>query len=138
MRQAKPLPADILSRIDSLSIVLSEHKDVAFAYLFGSLVLDKVGPLSDVDIAVYLMSTQDVAETKLDLIGVISSTLQTDEFDLVILNQASVSLVGRILRQRRILVDKNPPCRHQFESLMNRQFFDFSVKEAALLEQRFS
>src|SRR6056297_645095 len=110
MRQAKPLPADILSRIDSLSIVLSEHKDVAFAYLFGSLVLDKVGPLSDVDIAVYLMSTQDVAETKLDLIGVISSTLQTDEFDLVILNQASVSLVGRILRQRRILVDKNPPC----------------------------
>ena len=89
------------------------------------------------DIAVFLGTTENLAEVKLELIGLISDHLGTDEFDLVILNDAPISLVGRILRQRRVLVDKNPPIRHQFESLMNRKFFDFSRKEESLLRQRF-
>ena len=137
MRKNKALPTDILKRLESLPFVLGAHELVVFAYLFGGLVKGQVRPLSDVDIAVFLSTTENLVEVKLELIGLISDYLGTDEFDLVILNDAPISLVGRILRQRRVLVDKNPPKRHQFESLMNRKFFDFSRKEEALLRQRF-
>ena len=137
MRKFQSLPPDILNRLDLLAEALSAHDQVVFAYLFGGLATGTVKPLSDVDIAVWVNSAQSIAETKLDLIGVIAKTLGTDEFDLVILNSASLSLAGRILRQRRVLVDKDPQQRHLFESLTNRKFFDFSRKEEALLRQRF-
>jgi len=137
MRKFQSLPPDILNRLDLLAEALSAHDQVVFAYLFGGLVTGTVKPLSDVDIAVWVNSAQSIAETKLDLIGVIAKTLGTDEFDLVILNSASLSLAGRILRQRRVLVDKDPQQRHLFESLTNRKFFDFSRKEEALLRRRF-
>lgn len=137
MRKFQQLPADILSRLDYLSSALIQHKHIVFAYLFGGLAKGEVRPLSDVDIAIYLTTMESLAEVKLDLIGVIADALGTDEFDLVILNGAPISLVGRILQQRRVLVDKDPPQRHLFESLMNRQFFDFKRKEEALLRQRF-
>jgi len=137
MRKHQALPADILARLESLPGVLAAHDLVVFAYLFGGLVSGKVRPLSDVDIAVYLSRAESLAEIKLELIGLISDHLGTDEFDLVLLNSAPISLVGRILHQRRVLVDKDPPRRHLFESLMIRKFFDFSRKEEALLRQRF-
>ncbi len=137
MRKHQALPADILNRLESLPGILAAHDEVVFAYLFGGLVRGKVRPLSDVDIAVYLSTTERLAEVKLDLIGLISDHLGSDEFDLVILNSAPISLVGRILHQRRVLVDKDPLLRYEFESLMNRKFFDFSRKEETLLRQRF-
>jgi len=137
MRKFQSLPPDILNRLDLLAEALSAHDQVVFAYLFGGLATGTVKPLSDVDIAVWVNSAQSIAETKLDLIGVIAKTLGTHEFDLVILNSASLSLAGRILRQRRVLVDKDPQQRHLFESLTNRKFFDFSRKEEALLRRRF-
>lgn len=137
MRKIQVLPADILKRLESLPAILAAHDKVVFAYLFGGLAKGEVRPLSDVDIAIYLTTVEDLAEDKLDLIGVIADALGTDEFDLVILNGAPISLVGRILHQRRVLVDKIPYQRHLFESLMNRNFFDFKRKEEALLRQRF-
>jgi len=138
MRKFQSLPPDILNRLDLLAEALSAHDQVVFAYLFGGLATGTVKPLSDVDIAVWVSRAEAIAEIKLDLIGVVAKTLGTDEFDLVILNSAPVSLAGRILRRRRVLVDKDPLQRYRFESLTNRKFFDFSRKEEALLRQRFS
>ena len=137
MRKFQSLPPDILNRLDLLAEALSAHDQVVFAYLFGGLATGTVKPLSDVDIAVWVSRAEAIAEIKLDLIGVVAKTLGTDEFDLVILNSAPVSLAGRILRRRRVLVDKDPLQRYRFESLTNRKFFDFSRKEEALLRQRF-
>jgi len=138
MRKFQSLPPDILNRLDLLAEALSAHDQVVFAYLFGGLATGTVKPLSDVDIAVWVSRAEAIAEIKLDLIGVVAKTLGTDEFDLVILNSAPVSLAGRILRRRRVLVDKDSLQRYRFESLTNRKFFDFSRKEEALLRQRFS
>ena len=137
MRKIQVLPADIVKRLESLPAILAAHEKVVFAYLFGGMAKGEVRPLSDVDIALYLTTMENLAEVKLDLIGVIADALGTDEFDLVILNSARISLVGRILHQRLVLVDKAPPQRHLFESLMNRKFFDFKRKEETLLRQRF-
>ena len=137
MIKSHPLPKDIDLRLSRLALLLERRDDVDFAYLFGGLARGERRPLSDVDIAIYLRDIETLAETKLDLVGLLAETLGSDEFDLVILNRAPISLVGRILRSRKVLVDRIPHRRHQFESRMQRKFFDFSRKEDAILQQRF-
>src|SRR3990170_3726098 len=129
MIKFEKLPADILSRIPEAKRVLSEDDNVVFAYIFGGLVEKKIKPLSDVDIAVYLSNTDDLAEYKLHLFDKLSNALRTSEIDLIILNNAPLSITGRILQNRQILLDKNPPVRHAYESLILRKYFDFKVKE---------
>jgi len=82
------IPADIFDRLDRLTSLLQQDKRVVFAYLFGGLASGVQKPLSDVDIAVMLNSSVVNAEVKLDLIGLLTDTLGTDEVDLVILNTA--------------------------------------------------
>jgi hypothetical protein len=55
----------------------------------------------------------------------------------VILNNAPLSLAGRILQGRKVLVDKEPFVRHIFESRILREFFDFAVKEKNILKRRY-
>jgi predicted nucleotidyltransferase len=131
------LPADMADRLKLLEPFLEADKRVLFAYVFGGLATGAIRPLSDVDIAVYLGDFDNLAETKLELAGRLSDTLGTDEIDLVILNNACLSLVGRIIRNRRVIVDKEPFLRHSFESRVMREFFDFSRKEESILLRRF-
>jgi hypothetical protein len=63
--------------------------------------------------------------------------LQTDEIDLVILNIAHLPLLMNILRNKKVIVDKEPFARHKFESLTMRKYFDFSIKESAQLKRRY-
>ena len=127
----------MLSRINLLEPLLESDSRIIFAYIFGGLATGSQRPLSDIDIAVYLDSCVDKAEAKLEIIGSLSDTLKTDEIDLVILNDAPISLVGRILKKKRLIADKQPFLRHRFESLALREFFDFSRNEQDILFRRF-
>lgn len=137
MIKFEKIPADILSRIPGAQEILARDGNIIFAYLFGGLAKGDIKPLSDVDIAVYLNSTKDLADYKLDLFARLSSALGTGEIDLVILNAVPVSLAGRILQSRQILVDKEPFRRHTYESLTLREFFDFRIKEDYILSRRY-
>src|SRR3990170_4512520 len=117
------LPEDILTKITEGKKVLFDDNNVIFAYLFGGLAEGKVTPLSDIDIAVFLKSAHDVAEYKLGLFERLFGSLGTSEIDLLILNTAPISLTGRILQKKKILIDKDPPRRHIFESLSLRKCF---------------
>lgn len=131
------LPADMADRLKLLEPLLEADTRVLFAYVFGGLAHGAIRPLSDVDIAVYLGGCGDLADVKLELVGRLSDTLGTDEIDLVILNTACLSLAGRIIRNRRVIVDKEPFLRHAFESRIMREFFDFSRMEESILLRRF-
>ncbi len=63
--------------------------------------------------------------------------LETDEIDLVILNEAPLTLKMKILESKTVVIDRSPPLRHGFESLVMREYFDFSVVENAILKRRF-
>ena len=110
---------------------------VEFAYLFGGLVKHGVQPLSDVDVAVHLDKKADFAETRLEILGRLVDTLKTDEIDLVLLNNACLSLRMEILENRIVIVDKKPFTRHAYESLTMREYFDFSYIEKGILTRRF-
>jgi hypothetical protein len=116
--------------------VLEASPGVLFAYLFGSASRGRLGPLSDVDIAVYLDDTCDPLEARLEAIGRANAHLGTDRVDVVVLNQAPIALVGRILQSRRVLCDRDPFRRHRFESLALREFADFRVFETRILSRR--
>jgi predicted nucleotidyltransferase len=137
MIKFEKLPGDILARITKAQEMLSRDDNVIFAYLFGGLAEGAAKPLSDVDVAVYLRDTADLAEYKLGLFGSLSEALGTSELDLVILNTAPTSLAGRILQRKRLLVDKDPPRRHSYESVTLREFFDFRIKEEAFFSRRY-
>ncbi len=137
MIKFEKLPENIISRISNTAEVLAKEENVLFAYLFGGLARGDATPLSDVDIAVYLRNTQNLADYKLSLFDKLTDALGTSELDLVILNTAPTSLAGRILQSKRILVDKEPFNRHKYESVTLREFFDFKIKEKSIFLSRY-
>ena len=96
----------------------------------------KAGPLSDVDIAVYL-EDHSLAEKRLQILGGLIDALKTERIDLVVLNGAPLPLRIRILRNKRILSDRAPFLRHAYESVTMRSYLDFSKLEKRILERRF-
>ena len=137
MIKFEKLPSNILSRIPAVREVLSRDQRVLFAYLFGGLAAGRLRPLSDVDIAFYLNDTGELAEYRLTLFGKVTDALGTAELDLVCLNTASISIAGRILQNKQLLVDKDPFRRHVYESLTLREFFDFRITEEAFFTRRY-
>ena len=131
------LPENILELLPGAAEYLADHPKILFAYLFGGLSRGVLLPLSDVDVAVYLADNLYVKEDKLDILGKLMEILQTDEIDLVILNTAGLPMVINVLRNKRIIVDKDAFARHTFESLSMRKYFDFSIKESELLKRRY-
>lgn len=138
MIKFEQLPPDIESRIPAAIAVLQRDNNVVFAYLFGGVALSRHTPLSDLDIAVSVKNTDNLDEYRLALFDRLTDALGTSELDLVILNTAPLSLAGRILQNRRVLVDKEPFRRHAYESLTLREFFDFHIKEEAFFARRFA
>ena len=138
MIKFEKIHSDILLNIPTAKNVLERDKNVVFAYLFGGLAKGRVMPLSDVDVAVYLNSIENLPQYKLELFDRLTDALGTCEVDLVILNKASISLVGRILAGKQVIVDKEPYRRHRYESVALREFFDFRVKEDNLFSSRYS
>ncbi|MCF8146544.1 MAG: nucleotidyltransferase domain-containing protein [Deltaproteobacteria bacterium] len=114
----------------------TERNDVAFAYLFGSKARGTGGPLSDIDIAIYL-TEGPFSEKRIEILGDLIDILRTDNIDLILLNTASESLRARVIRNRLILADNLPFTRHRFESQTMRAYMDFSKMEHRILERRY-
>ncbi len=135
MIRYKKLPNDIHQKMDLLADFYKDEPNIIFAYLFGGLLKKRPSSLSDVDIAVFVKDINKL--NYLELFNKITNILDTDEVDLIILNTAPISLIGRILQNRKILIDKNPFLRHKYESINLRKYFDFKIKEYNILKRRY-
>lgn len=86
--------------------ILSKQERVKLAYLFGSVARGKEGKLSDLDLAVFLdksLSKKERFNLQIALISEISSILKTDNVDLVVMNDASLSLNYEIIKSNHPL-----------------------------------
>jgi predicted nucleotidyltransferase len=131
------LPDNIVSLLPEAGAYLQSREDVLFAYLFGGLAKGNPRPLSDIDIAVYLSKETGLMGRKIEILGDLTNLLKTDEIDLVLLNSAPVTLKMKILENKKVIADKNSFLRHRYESMVMREYFDFSILERAILERRF-
>ena len=137
MIKNKQVTFETFQMLDRLPRLFREFGSIEFAYLFGGLAKGSFSPLSDIDIAVYFQDGTDVSKETLALLGELNDFLRTDEIDLVALNTAQVSLVGRILMQKKLLFCRNDFLRHSFESLCFRKFFDFRILETQIFSRRY-
>jgi hypothetical protein len=137
MNRGRPLPADIAAKLATLGEALEACPGLVFAYLFGSAAQERLTPLSDIDVAAFFAEGRDLDECRLEALRRVTRHLGTDEVDLVVLNTAPSALLARLLPTRRVLCDRDPFCRHRFESLEARKAADFRIFERRLLERRF-
>ncbi|MEK7557934.1 MAG: nucleotidyltransferase domain-containing protein [Patescibacteria group bacterium] len=103
-----------------------EKNNVVFTYLFGSQVKGKTDFESDVDLAVYLNeSCKDFFKTRLVLIEIIQDVLKK-KVDIVILNEIkSIFLKFVIIKEGKVIFEKNHEKRVDFELKIMREYYDF-------------
>ena len=137
MIKFKKIPVNIEELLPGAIRYLSSQPEVLFAYLFGGLAAGQPRPLSDIDVAVYIAEGSGPTKVKIRLLNRLMDFLQTEEIDLVLLNTAPLPLAYRIIKNKKILVDRDPFLRHRYESLIIREYLDFSVAESRILERRY-
>ncbi len=103
-----------------------EEKAVLFCYLFGSTAYDKTISTSDIDLAVYLDKEEckDFFEKRLELIAKFSKNLKK-ETDIVILNTAPPFLRYVVLKEGKLIFERDEGQRIDFELKSLNEYFDF-------------
>lgn len=99
--------------------------DVAAVYLFGSVARGTDTPASDVDVGVLLARepARDLNALLLGVEGDLEKALERD-VQIVVLNSAPCDLVHRVLRDARLVLDRQPSLRIAFEVRARNEFFD--------------
>lgn len=108
-------------KIRKLRELFARNPKVIVAYFFGSQARGEITPLSDIDIAVLVKESLSLDE-KADLIGEITSSLETDDIDFVVLNDvSSVSLKFEIINGR-VLYSASEGKRVDFETMVMSEY----------------
>jgi predicted nucleotidyltransferase len=112
---------------EALARYFDSQPDVVAGYLFGSQARGQAGPLSDVDLAVWL----DPASTRRErwrrqeeLTLGCWEVLHTGAVQLIVLNDAPPLLAHRVLREQQRLADRDPQQRVRLETDAMLRYLD--------------
>jgi predicted nucleotidyltransferase len=115
-------------RLQAAAPTAFEGTGVLFAYLFGSRATGRARPDSDVDVAVYLdPPPPDPLAAALALAARLEEASGVGDIEVVVMNDAPLPVLGRILRERIVPYSRDEPTRVAFESLTFREFCDFEL-----------
>lgn len=129
MVRMEKLPEGIHERIQPLVDRIATMDDVVAFYLFGSAARNDLQPLSDIDFAVLLsdsLTRERIEELRFSLTGLITETLATEEFDLVILNTAPIRFSHAVFREGLLLFVKDKNQLVDFRERNTLRYLDFS------------
>jgi len=112
-----------VEKLDTLRDYLAGRPDVILAYLFGSRVKDRVGPLSDYDLGVLVHTPSTSLRYRLG--SEVAKLLETDRVDLVFLSQVPVELAYAIIAQGRLLYQQSLAARVEFEARILSRYGDY-------------
>ncbi|HTG31432.1 MAG TPA: nucleotidyltransferase domain-containing protein [Thermoanaerobaculia bacterium] len=118
-------PEAIEARLREFFAANAEREGIAAAYLFGSVARGTAGPKSDVDIGILYLEDPPLTLEGMGfrLEGEIESLLRVP-VQVVVLNYAPVDLTIRVLRDGKLLVDRDRPKRVRFEVKTRFEFLD--------------
>ncbi|MGH9368269.1 MAG: type VII toxin-antitoxin system MntA family adenylyltransferase antitoxin [Thermoanaerobaculia bacterium] len=99
--------------------------DVVSAYLFGSQARGTARAASDIDVALLLEKDPEpkLQSTARRLEGDLERALRRP-VEVLVLNRAAPDLVHRVLRDGRVLLDRDRPARLRFEVQARNEYFD--------------
>jgi predicted nucleotidyltransferase len=125
VRHGNPSDFDDEALVAALRDYFSGQQDVMAAYLFGSRVVGKMRPDSDVDTAVLLSEEDGVVrfERRLRLMSEVSDVCGR-EADVVVLNDAPPLLQGQILRHGWLIFERDQQARVEFEVRAGKIYAD--------------
>ncbi|MCK4509625.1 MAG: nucleotidyltransferase domain-containing protein, partial [Desulfuromonadales bacterium] len=103
----------------------AEQPGVKFAYLFGSEASGATGPLSDLDLAVCLDGRLNLFKEHLRLSEALAKALKSEQFDLVVLNSATLVLKHEVIKNG-IVLKEDRSRRILFETQVLQEYLDTS------------
>lgn len=125
-----------------LSQYLAGQPDVSVAFLFGSHARGRAGPLSDVDIAVWLddrLSAAERGRRRAEILAECMARLGTNDVDVVVLNDAPPVLAYEVARDGVVLWSRSPELPAGFRARAFKRYLDTEHMRRVLagyLEQR--
>ncbi|WP_440948017.1 type VII toxin-antitoxin system MntA family adenylyltransferase antitoxin [Methanosarcina sp. T3] len=128
--QTKKVKKELLC--DVLPEFFKSREYVELAYLFGSTAEGTEGPLSDIDIAVYLsgkLTKGERIEKRLELMGELSSLLRTDNVDLLVMNDAAPVINFEVIRPNVPLFVRNEDLKLDVEQQVMSRYLDRKYHE---------
>jgi predicted nucleotidyltransferase len=96
----------------------AKQREIAAAYVFGSVASGRARSDSDVDVAVLLarpLSASRALSYRLKLMAEFGSALHRSDVDLVLLNDASPLLAHRVLSKGRLAFERSRSARVRFQ-----------------------
>jgi hypothetical protein len=106
------------------SHLLRLRQDITAAYLFGSFVT--LEAFSDIDLAVLtLIQPERPLALEFDLETELEKICNYS-LDVRILNAAPLSFCQNVIREGRVIVDRQPNVRSDFEGKILKLYFDFA------------
>lgn len=113
---------------ERLRAFFASRKDVVAAYLFGSVARGAARPSSDVDVAVLLAAGAPQSVADYDAVFGMQDELADllgRDVDLVVMNEAPLDLLHRVLRDGELVHDGDTLRRMEFELQTRTQYCDF-------------
>jgi hypothetical protein len=133
---------DLSQYADALAVYFASLDEVVLAYLFGSHARGRAWARSDVDVAVLLEGRPDddrCFDVRLDVIGGLMDVLDTDDVDVLVLNQAPPALRYAVLRDGILLFCRDHQAMIEFRVRALNEYLDFKPilrrHERAILEK---
>jgi hypothetical protein len=99
-------------------------KEIEAAYLYGSFITKRL--FSDIDLGI--LTRNDFKRTlnfELDLENRLEKIVRYS-VDVRILNRAPMSFCQNVIRRGKVILDRDPNLRADFEGNIRKQYFDYS------------
>jgi predicted nucleotidyltransferase len=106
----------------SLRDALALHPEIRWAYLFGSCA--RAEPFRDLDVAVMLSPDARGAVALGRVVNRAEAVARGVPVDVVDLAAVAPVLAGRVVREGRLLVDREPETRRAWEAAANQRALD--------------
>lgn len=109
--------------------IFLKDRRIVCAYLFGSFVQGEIHKRSDIDLAILTAPNKKfILDDLLDLEVKIALALNTERFDLVILNNLSLILKFRIIFTGKLIYVSDDDLRSDFEEKVMQEYYDFQPR----------
>ncbi len=128
IREGRRLPPHIVDRIPELINRISKDKEIVALFSFGSLARGDLKPLSDLDFGILVSPTFDREQKfdkHLELIGVFNDHFETDEIDLVLMNDAPMRFSYNIIKSGKLLFCSDSDVLKDFIEKTVKLYLDF-------------
>jgi len=128
IREDQKLPKDVTKRIPALIDRISRDHHVIALFAFGSLATGELKKLSDLDFGIIVseaLNNQERFDKHLDLIGIFNSELNTDEVDLVLMNNAPLKFCYEIFKTGKLLYCAQTSRLVDFFEIVLKRYLDF-------------